>query len=494
MVNGNMKDDMSEEELLEYILENVPSLNRSDIERMVNEYIESLGISRKTALYLIFLEYRVAPETRGDHHLSLEELINGLSNVHLIVRLVWLSPTMKYKNGVLTRGGVMDHTMILPIVFWNRTVEDLKSLGIEKGIPIEIKGCYTRSNIQGDLEIHVPERAGIEPRFDMDNKIPKEDIFFKSIDQLKSDEPVFTYGILLNKPSSRQIIVDEAQRELHSFYIGYKDKAVRCTSWSEFPIELYSLSPGMPIRIYNGRGRINRFGEFEIRLTRASHIEPAYDLNITLEPREIMLNQVSNGFNLAKIYVKLVSYGVIRKRDGRRILNILIYDGEQEATLSVIDDQVDVFKEYSEGEEVYIEMFRASVKALFSTSTINIFTTEITKISRSDDQRLSFSIPTVNVKDIAMHNRYINIIGKIVSIKTSTENMDMNELIMEDKEGEPFTVLYRGDIKDYTYDNIGLGDEVKINTALVDLQSLLTRTPYSPLKMRLRAFSKIEKI
>ena len=494
MVNGNMKDDMSEEELLNYILENVPTLKRSDIEKMVDEYIESLGISRKTALYLIFLEYRVAPETKGDHHLSLDELISGLSNVHLIVRLVWLSPSMRYKNGVLTRGGVMDNTMILPIVFWNRSVEDLRSLGIEKGIPIEIKGCYTRSNIQGDLEIHVPERAGIEPRFDMDSKIPKEDIFFKPIDQLKSDEPVFTYGILLSPPSSRQIIINEEQRELHSFYIGYKDKAVRCTSWSEFPIEFYSLTPGMSIKIYNGRGRVNRFGEFEIRLTRASHIEPAYDLNITLEPKDITLNQVVNGFNLARIYVKLVSYGVVRERDNRRILNILIYDGEQEATLSILDQQIDMFREFSEGDEVSIEMFRASVRSTFSSSTINIFTTEITRVRKSHDVKLSFEVPTVNIKDIAMHNRYVNITGKIVSMKTSEDNMDLNELIMEDVEGEPFSVLYRGNIRDYTNDDIGLGDKVMIKTALVDLQSLLTRTPYSPLKMRLRAFSKIERI
>jgi len=494
MVNGNMKDDMSEEELLNYILENVPTLNRSDIEKMVHEYVESLGISRKTALYLIFLEYRVAPETRGDHHLSLDELISGLSNVHLIVRLLWLSPTIQYKSGVLTRGGVMDSTMILPIVFWNRTVEDLKSLGVEKGIPIEIKGCYTRSNIQGDLEIHVPERAAIEPRFDMDGKIPKEDIFFKSIDQLKSDEPVFTYGILLSNPSSRQIVINEEQRELHSFYIGYKDKAVRCTSWSEFPIELYSLSPGMAIKIYNGRGRVNRFGEFEIRLTRASHIEPAYNMDITLEPKDISLNEVTNGFNLARIYVKLVSYGIIRKRDNRHILNILIYDGEQEATLSILDKQIDLFRNFKEGDEVVIEMFRASVRSSFSTSTINIFTTEITKVSKSITSKLTFDVPTVNVKDIAMHNRYINIVGKIVSMKTSADTIDLNELIMEDMDGEPFSVLYRGDIKDYTSDEIGLGDIVRIKTALVDLQSLLTRTPYSPLKMRLRAFSRIEKI
>lgn len=494
MVNGNMKDDMSEEELFNYILENVPTLKRSDIEKMVNEYIESLGISRKTALYLLFLEYRVSPEAKGDHHISLGELISGLSNVHLIVRLVWISPSIKYKGGVLTRGGVMDNTMILPVVFWNRSVEDLKNLGIEKGVPIEIKGCYTRSNIQGDLEIHVPERAIIEPRFDMDSEIPKEDMFFKPIDQLKSDEPVFTYGILLSRPSSRQIIIDGEQRELHSFYIGYKDKAVRCTSWSEFPIELYSLTPGMPIKIYNGRGRVNRFGEFEIRLTRASHIETAYGLDVKLEPRDIKLNQVTNGFNLARIYVKLVSYGVVRERDNRRILNILVYDGEQEATLSIIDQQIDLFRDFSEGDEVLIEMFRASVRSTFSSNTINLFTTEVTKVRKSHNKILFFEIPTVNVKDIAIHNRYVNIGGKIVSMKTSGDNMNLNELIMEDLEGEPYSVLYRGNIRDYTDDDIGVGDKVMVKAVLVDLQSLLTRTPYSPLRMRLRAFSKIEKI
>jgi len=494
MVNGNMKDDMDEKELLEYILENVPTLKRYDIEKMINEYIESLGVSRKTALYLIYLEYKVSPEKRGTQHLSLDELINGLSNVHLLVRLIWLSSSVRYKNGVLTRGGVMDDTMILPIIFWNRTIDDLKRIGIEKGMPIEIKGCYTRSNIQGDLEIHVPNKAVIEPRFDLDDKLPKEDIFFKAIDNLKSDEAVFTYGILLNQPSSRKINVNGELRELYSLYIGYKNMAIRCTSWSELPMEIYKLKPGIPIKIYNGRGRVNKRGEFEIRLTKASHIEPASDLDIPLEPKSIMLNEVVNGFNLARVYVKLVSYGVIRERLNYRILNILVFDGEHEATLSVIGPKIELFRNFMEGDEVYIDMFRASIRSSFSSKIINLFTTDITNVEKGGNNKLSYNIRNVNVTDIAMYDRYVNITGKIVSIKNPEKDIDVNELILEDKLGEPFSVIYRGNLQEYTNDNLGLGDWVRIKAALVDLQSLLSRSPYSPLKVRLRAFSKIEKI
>lgn len=494
MVNGNMKDDMDEKELLEYILENVPTLKRFDIEKMISEYIEDLGVSRKTALYLIYLEYKVSPEKRGDHYLSLDELISGLSNVHLLVRLIWLSPSIRYKGGFLTRGGIMDNTTILPIIFWNRTVDDLKKLGIEKGVPIEIKGCYTRSNIQGDLEIHVPNRVVIEPRFDIDDKLPKEDIFFKPIDHLKSDEPVFTYGILLNRPSSRQIIVNEEHRELHSFYIGYKNTAVRCTSWSEFPMELYNLNTGVPIKIYNGRSRMNKLGEFEIRLTRASHIEPALNLDVPIEPKNIMLDEVVNGFNLARIHIRLVSYGIVRERFNHRILNILVFDGEHEATLSILDQKIELFKDFMEGDEIYVEMFRASVRPSFSTKIINLFTTDITNVERSSSTQLLYEIPTVNVKDIAMHDRYVNITGKIVSMKAPDKNMDVNELILEDKMGEPFSVIYRGNLQEYTNEDLELGGWIRVKTALVDLQSLLSRSPYSPLKVRLRAFSKIEKI
>ncbi len=489
-----MKEDMSEEDLINYILSTVPTLNRGDLEKMIEDYVSSLGISRKTALYLISLEYRVAPGTRVKKSLSLDELIGGLSNVHIIGRLAWLGSTERYAKGTYVRGGILDNTSILPIIFWNRTMEELRGEGIEVGVPIEIKGCYTRPNIQGGIVIHVPERAVISVKPEYEDSLPTIDNFIKPLDQIKTDEVVFTYGIFLTKPLERNVTINGEQRTLSSFYIGYKKTVLRCSTWSSFPQKIYDIKPGTPINLYYVRSRINRFNELELRFTKYSYLEPAYDKKVDLSPEPISLKDVKIGFNINFIYLKAVAIGKTRMRQNSRVKNILVYDGENEAVLSLLDDKINELNGLNEGDEFTIYIFRTSIKEGLYGRYVNLFTTDITKFEFSKTRKISFEIPTLNVKNILTENRYVNIRGRIVSIQEPLEGDIFGSILLEDEEREPFIAIFRNSIEDYTETPVELGDKVELRAVIPDIKSLLVRSAYNPLRVRLRAFSRIVRI
>ncbi len=484
-----MDDLREEEELIDKILKKNPHLTRATIEDIVARYMSELDITRKTALYLLLLESGSSYEGEAVGRLKIGDLIAGLSNVHLVARVAWIGYSQESQRGVLTRGGLVDDTGVIPVVFWGRDRNDLAKLGVRPGEVVDIQGCYVRENLQGELEVHVPQNATISPYQGIADEIPFIDKFMKPVNEASpAESPQYIYGILLTRPSERVVMVNQQSKPLYDFYIGAGSKAVRCISWSRLHESIYSINPGEKIRLYHVWIRENRFGDVEIRVNNLSYIEVDPTLDVSLEVGETFLSQIGFGLILSRVRLKALSFGKERIRNDRRVLNVLVTDGVSEAVLTAMDEKVDSMYQVEEGGEFYLEIFRATLKNL--APNVNLFTTDLTRIIPLDDSLIERSIPRVSVKNVQLAQSYVTIEGKVAKVKEGFGEME-NIILLEDIEGETFMVVFRGDISDYSSEDIGIGDWVVVYGAQVDSRSLIDTT--SPLTLRLRAFSRIER-
>ncbi len=486
---------MSEEELIEAILKANPDMTRMELEDLVRKYVAEFNVKRKTALFLILLEHQSEPVSKSQSFLPLSDLVTGLTNVTIVARIAWLGPTKTIKNGIMTRGGILDSTKVMPIVFWRRSLDDLRELGVDKDVVVEIKGCAVRENLGGGLEIHVTERSVIRVAHEYEDEMPYIDDKFKSIADAKpSQDPVFLYGTLLTKPIAREISIEPGNtRTLYQAYVGDRDKVVRCISWSGVPDRLGEIPILEPIRLYYVRAVVNRFGEIEVRMNSYSYIEPDYTLDTRLDIKEASLSQVVNGFNLSRIKVKVLSKGVPRTKDGRRSLNLLIHDGETDAILTALDDKVVMFQGVNDGDEIYVELFRASIKAGYVVPSISIFTADSTAMGPSYESTINYNIPLVKARELSPNHIYVNVVGRVVSLEESEDEMGEGRLILEDDDGEPIRINFRGAILNYSSFIPRRGEWIIVKGAQVDqrsmdfMSSIFKRPP-----LRLRAFSRIE--
>jgi len=490
------EDDVSEEELIDAILSANPDLSRSKLESIINQYMQEYDVKRKTALFLILLEYQSEPVHRESSHLSLSELMSGLSNVTIVARIAWLGLTKRIKNGFMTRGGILDSSRVMPIVFWGRTREDLLNMGVNKDSIVEIKGCHVRENLSGELEVHVTERSSIRLAYEYDEKVPYIDEKFKSIAEASSDPSLyqFLYGILLTKPVEKDVSLDGGGvRKLYQIYVGDGNVAVRCVSWGGVPDDLLNTPILEPIRMYYVRVITNRFGEREVRMNSYSFIESDYSVDAKLNVNTSNLSGVSNGFNVLKVRLKILSKGVSRVKDSSRTLSLLVHDGETEAILTALNDKVTVFNSLKDGDEIMLELFRAIVRP-FQTPSISLFTVDSTNVRRLDDHNISHELPFVTANKIFQGFAYVNIAGKVVSLEESDDEMEMGRLLLLiDDLDTPIQIKFRGNILNYSSFIPRKGERILVRAAQVDYPHV--KDPSSPLFMvpslRLRAFSRI---
>jgi len=485
--------DTSERNLIEIILSKRKDLTRERLEEMINEKVMELNISRKTAIYLIMIELGVSLESPIKERVKINELTEGLSNINVLGRIVWLKPTEFFEKVILTRGGIMDETGIQPIIFWRRRKEDLVSEGINEGVVIEVKGAYTKKSLSGGIEIHVPQRARIEVIREM-REIPHPYNHLLTLDKdIANLGRVNTYGKVLTNLRKRIVKVGEEEISVGSFLIGYKDVFKRIVIWRKNIDEYMWVKPGMKIVIYLGKVKLNKFGETEIHVGRNSHIveDPTLDIELSINKGNIA--DIKPGLNLIKITAKILAKGIVRKKPDteKYTQSILIADETREATLVLLEDKISEAEKLNIGDVIEIGLFRASLRG----DNIYLFATENTWIKKREDIDIkpALNIESKNISLLTLEDKIVNISGRLIRGPMVSEDfIDTKYCLIEDEDGKPFKVVFRGEIDNYSRETIREGDKIYIQAGIVDLYPLLVGSQI-PI-IRLRAYSRILKI
>jgi len=477
--------DISEDRLITLILENIKDLTREKLESMIHEKISELRVSRKTALYLIMIEYGISISSPIEKRISFSDLTDGLSNIDIVGKLLWLKPTEEHKEVFLCRGGIMDESSILPILFWGRRKEDITNLGIDEGDIIEVSGAYTKMGLTGSIEIHVPNRAKIR-QYRERVEIPIHYELLTPLDQDISRLTIInTYGRILSKLNERVVKINDEDINVASFLLGYGKSFRRVVIWRRVIDEYRWLKPGSKIILYLGRVKINKFGEAEIHLTRDSHIIEDELLDVPLKVEEKKLADIRPGLNLLKIRSVVLAKGLERYNPERNRItrSALIADETREATLVLLGDKVKEFENIEGEDEIEISVFRASIKG----DSIIIFADESTvikKIGRSNMKPV-VKIVAKNIDELSIEDKIINVRGRIIKGPVQTgDYVDLKFLLAEDENGKPFKIVFRGEISNYSDKPIKEGDDIIVEAGLLDLYPLLIGRDMPTIKLR----------
>ena len=493
--------DSEEERIIELILSRSPSLTRMDVERLIEEKMRHKHVSRKTALYLLSIELGVRLDSPVEERLTISSLTGGLSNVSLIGRILWLKDTVKLSKrpGIQTRGGIGDGSGYAPVVFWDISREELEENGVFPGTVVEISNCYTRMNIAGRVEVHVGRRSQIQVRDDITD-IPKLAAFIKPLHEVDvSNNYVNVYGIVVSKAPAREIKIDENYIQVSSFTLASKDKSYRVVLWRDAVTNYNWINVGDKIVIFDGKVKLNKFGELEIHVSNTSHIEMNPNLEVELKPRTMRLRDVIPGHNLGKIYVRILAVGKERVNPnlGRPSQTLYVVDDTGDASLTISGGLVNKVRGLLRPmDTLSVEFFRASLRG----GQLFIFSDEGSRIE-VNPRDTPFILPVYTVpfrtaSTLSTVDKIVNLEGKIVEFLSeeapSVEIPTFNKsILVEDREGNPIKILYRDDLSNYAEEDINEGDEVIFYGLAIDMASFLL--PGSIPTLRLRAYSRIEK-
>lgn len=497
----NMSYDSEEERIIELILGKYSNLSRLDLERLIEEKMRLKHVSRKTALYLLSIELGVRLDSPVEERLNISTLTGGLSNVSIIGRIIWLKDTIKLSKrpGVQTRGGLGDSSGYAPIVFWDISREELEENGIFPGVVVEISNCYTRMNIAGRVEIHASRRSTINIRDDLTD-FPSLTNFIKPLHEVDiSDNYVNVYGLVISKAPAREIKINDNYISVSSFTLASSDKSYRVVLWRDAVTTYNWVSVGDKIIIFDGKVKVNKFGELEIHVSNMSHIEMNPNLDIKLKPRVSRLRDVVPGHNLSKIYVRILSIGKdrINPDSGRPSLTLYVVDDTGDASLTITGNRVRNIKNLVKPmDTLSVEFFRASIRGgnvfLFADDGSNI------NINPRDTPYILpvYTVPFRTAATITTVDKIVNMEGRIVEFikeeSLGVETQIFNKsLLIEDTEGNPVKILYRGDLSQYSDDDIREGDIVVFYGLAIDMSSFLL--PGGIPTLRLRAYSRVEK-
>ncbi len=497
----NMGYDSEEERIIELIISKYGKLTRTEVERLIEEKMRLKHVSRKTALYLLSIELGVRLDSPVEERLNISNLTGGLSNVTILGRILWLKDTVQLtkRPGVQTRGGIGDSSGYAPIIFWDISREELEENGVFPGVVVEINNCYTRLNITGRVEIHVSRRSLINTREDSPG-VPSLDSFIKPIHEISlSDNYVNVYGLVISKTPPREIKINDNFISVSSFALASGDKSYRVVLWRDAVTAYNWINVGDKIIVFDGRVKVNKFGELEIHISNSSHIEMNPNLDINLKPKTIKLTEVIPGHNLSKIYVRILSIGKVRTHPESGQLSITLYvvDDSGDASLTItgrrVKELVDLLKPM---DTLSIEFFRASIRG----GNLFIFADDGSRIDinpRDTPYILPvYTVPFRTASTISTVDKIINIEGKVVEFMEegmigAEATMFNKSILIEDVEGNPVKILYRNNLSNYSDVDVKEGDHIILYGVAIDMASFLLQGSIPTL--RLRAYSRIEK-
>lgn len=491
--------------IVKEILRQKPELRYEDIERLVREKMSSLHMSPKTALYLVCMELGVRLESGVSDFIEISRLRSDLSRIRVIGRILWIKnedffESPAYGRRYYVRAGIGDRTGVANMIFWGYTRDRLDEMGIIPGVVVEIKGAYTKKSMSGMIEIHVGDRAVISVDYERDEEYPSLLSYLSRLDKADfNNDYIHVYGKVLTSMIQREFETKDRKGVVGSFLLGSADKAVRVTVWDASVKEYDWIKPGDIISIFNGRVKRGLREEYEIHITRSSHIDFLPGQKVDVQYRISTISELEPGYNLRTIYIRILAKGKERVNlsTGQRSLSMYGIDSTGQATVILRDDAVERSLAIKSGDIIKISNFRVSQR----TEQTFIFCDSGTSIELNPlDVPLpipEYRVPLKKASELTISDKIVNIEGKIVKepdiILQATETMaEMYEFVIEDRDGNPISVSYRGDIALYAETPISVGDYVRINGAYVDASSLLF--PMKVPVVRLRAYSRIKRV
>ncbi len=301
-------------ELINKIAEKT-NLSKEEIEEKIEEKLVELSylISREGAAYIVAKELGIDLLEKKDRSLKIKNIIPGMHKVDIEGKILKISDVKEFEKedgiGKVVSILLGDETGAVRVVFWNNDISKLD--GLKEGDVIKISNAYSRTNIFGNVEVHLGENSSIEKIdkiIEVPEKLVREDLSLgpkrKSLDKVKDGEFVEVkatiVSMLENKFYSCPVCNSRVEKINEDFFCkdhgkvepienlmvtGYIDDgfgAIRYLAYREMAEKVLSMNPIGKELIFIGRVRRNRlYGNLEI------NIRDIFPINIEEEVRRL---------------------------------------------------------------------------------------------------------------------------------------------------------------------------------------------------------------
>ncbi len=492
--------------LINEILKHRPELTRERVTELATKRKEDLpSISEYTAILLVAVDLGVKLSLDVPSSTPIGRLVEGLNNVTIRGRLVWLKGEKQFKRrdgqtGLFIRGGLGDSTGLRGIIFWDRPQKNLEDSGALEGSVVEISFARTRSSITGDLEIHIGLRSEVKDLPDEDENYPTMKDFLMPLSEVSPDKPrVHTYGKVMSEPLVTEFTREGGESGVVARY-RITDGSIyqRIVLWNEVVDEYSWIKPGTTVAIFNGRPKLGLNEAVEVHIGKVSHLTPMPELRAEVSYTPTLLKDLKPGFNMARVYVRVDAVGKKRvSSTNKPIVSIHVSDSSGDATITFIGRGSEEIGKVSPGALLSIDGMRLRVRGEESY----LLCDESSKVELNPISPEGFDVPLIDtdltpLADISVFHKVVNLEGVVVKAPIEEEAsvsgfQPIGELYIE-QDGKPAKITYRGSISDYAVEELEVNDRVEIYGAWVDASSLIGSAHYLPL--RLRAYSRIRKV
>jgi replication factor A1 len=159
---------MSEYKALFSILMEKSGLTKDEVERRLNEKIESLGhlVNEDVALRLVARDLGIYLNGESKKPTVLiTDIVPNMNNVNLELTIEAIGPLKEFpkkdgSTGSLVRAVVSDVSGKSSLVAWDEQASIVEKM--KNGSRISVRSAYTKNGLRGDTEIHLGNRSRVE--------------------------------------------------------------------------------------------------------------------------------------------------------------------------------------------------------------------------------------------------------------------------------------------------------------------------------------------
>lgn len=233
------------EKLLHKILGKRPDLTEQEVERLVEEKLRSsTRLSRLGALLLVAEDlgiFNLNDEKPRDSLIDgfeiftkISSLVAGLNDVSLRVRLLAISPLIRFKGKTFLRMKVGDETGKINAIAWDEKAEEIALMNLSPGMVLGILHAYTRETHSRSLMLNLGKSCKVV-KMDEDGSIPSFESFFTSVSDMdiSSRGPHDVKGYLLMVGELKRVVIDDSVHSLREVVLSDGKESMIIEAWGD---------------------------------------------------------------------------------------------------------------------------------------------------------------------------------------------------------------------------------------------------------------------
>lgn len=426
---------MSREELMrryvEAILDRRRDITREELMRRIEEKKKEARVSEAYrevwAVFSIANELGIRlEEVSLEKEVRISSIVSGLASISTHGRIIAILEPKEVKSGgekiPITKVILGDSSGWCYLYFWREKAGLLQELNLSVGDIIRVSRAYSKEGRLGTIEIHLGSMGSVS-KVEESPDIPPREAFFKNLREISYEDNIVNVKAMVIGVSELKRFSDSrgGERTVRRVVLADGDIRIPLTLWHEHSSRISEKDVFSSILVSGARVRKGLSGNLELELDSLGFLEV---LSKAGEAEYLTLSEVSTGkpVNLRLHILKMFKENVFPAGGrSRRVMDIIVSDGEKFGVLTVWDSLIDRLRQMgAEGKKISF----LNLVPRGGGKQVLLSTTSSTTIVDVEESGLALRIPekTYRVSELEPGLRKIHVEG-VVSMKPEEQEV-----------------------------------------------------------------------